>query len=62
LNILIYMHLEVSDLSTEFAQRQKIFLEILHLAETEDIKIGSPMGIPDIENAPKNTDAKLPGD
>jgi len=62
LNIVIYMHLKVPDWPTELAQREEIFLEILHLAETEGIKIGSPMGILDIESVPRNTDAKLPED
>lgn len=60
LNILIYMHLEVPNLSTELAQRQNIFLRILQLAEIVGIKIGTPMGILDNESAPRNTDVKLP--
>jgi len=62
LNIVIYLFLEVPDWPTELVQREEIFLEILKLAEIEDIKIGSPMGILDIKSVPKNTNAKLPGD
>ncbi len=59
LNIRVDIFLEVPDRKTELTQRQKIFLEILKLAEIEDIKIGFPAGMLDIKSMSKNTDVKL---
>ena len=55
LNILVRIHLEVPDWPTEMQQRENIFLEILKLAEIEDIKIGFPIDLLDIKSVPINT-------
>jgi MscS family membrane protein len=62
LNIVMYLFLNVTDWPTQLVQREEIFLEILQLAEIEDIKIGSPAGMLDIKSMSKNTNTKLPRD
>ncbi len=55
----MYLFLNVTDWPTQLVQREEIFLEILQLAEIEDIKIGFPAGMLDIKSMSKNTDVKL---
>ena len=42
LNVLLYFFLKVPDWSTELLQRQKIFLDIMKLAESMDVKFAFP--------------------
>jgi MscS family membrane protein len=50
LRILVNFLLEVSDAQIEQAERQRILLEILKLAETMDIQFAIPPRLPPIEN------------
>ena len=60
LEVLIYFFLEVPDWATELEQRQQIFLEILHLANAEGIKIAYPTETLHIESIPENLNTKSP--
>ena len=50
LHILVNFLLEVSDTQVEQAERQRILLEILKLAETMDIQFAIPPRLPPVEN------------
>ena len=50
LHILVNFLLEVSDVEIEQAERQRILLEILKLAETMDIQFAIPPRLPALEN------------
>jgi MscS family membrane protein len=50
LHILVNFLLEVSDTQIEQAERQRILLEILKLAETMDIQFAIPPRLPPVEN------------
>jgi MscS family membrane protein len=60
LHILVNFLLEVSDNSVEQAERQRILLEILKLAETMDIQFAIPPRMPSGENTSGQDSHSLP--
>ena len=56
LYILVNFLLDVSDNKTEQAERQRILLEVLKIAETMDIKFAIAPRMPPVENQPGSTE------
>jgi len=52
LHIIVNFLLDVPDVEVEKAERQRIFLEILKLADTMDIQFAIPPRVPQDENLP----------
>ena len=62
LNILLYFFLRVPDWTAELAERQRIFLEILRLAEAQDVRFAFPTQTLHIESMPEEKPAaETPG-